>query len=157
MPFAQAADLLHELTGIRVSAATLRRQTEALGATAGALVEAEVERLEQETPPPPPGPEQLVLGADGAMVPLVRGEWAEVKLLTLGEPRPRRAAGTEPATSRTERIAYFARLTDAETCGRQALVELHRRGLETAGDGGGRRGGAGWGPLAADLCGRPPA
>ncbi len=135
LPFAQAADLLQELTGIRVSAATLRRQTEALGASAVALVEAEVERLEQDTPPPPPGPEQLVLGADGAMVPLVHGEWAEVKLLTLGEPRPCRAAVAEtaPTTSRTERLSYFARLADAETFGRQALVELHRRGLETAG------------------------
>ena len=139
LPFAQAADLLQELTGIHVRAATVRRQTEALGATAVALVAAEVERLEQDTPPPPLGPAQLVLGADGAMVPLVRGEWAEVKLLTLGEPRPGRAAaapvaGSEPTTtSRTERLSYCARLADAETFGRQALVELHRRGLETAG------------------------
>jgi hypothetical protein len=134
LPFVQAAALLQELTGIRVSAATLRRQTEALGATAVALGEAEVARREEEPPPPPPGPERLVLSADGAMVPLVGGEWAEVKLLTLGEPSPRRpTAETEPTTSRTERLSYFARLTDAETFGRQALGEVHRRGLETAG------------------------
>jgi hypothetical protein len=134
LPFVQAAVLLHELTGIRVSAATLRRQTEALGATAVALGEAEVVQLEETMPLPPPGPERLVLGADGAMVPLVGGEWAEVKLLTLGEPSPRRlAAETTPATSRAERLSYFARLTDAETFARQALGEVHRRGLETAG------------------------
>ena len=48
MPFAQAAALLEDLTGIRVSAATIRRQTEALGATAVALADAEVEQREAE-------------------------------------------------------------------------------------------------------------
>jgi hypothetical protein len=134
VPFAQATALLRELTGIQVSAATLRRHTEAVGATAVALAEEAVDRLEDETPPPLAGPERLVLSADGAMVPLVGGEWAEMKLVTLGEPSHRRSADeTGPPGGRTEHLSYFARLSDAEKFGRQALVELHRRGLETAG------------------------
>jgi hypothetical protein len=142
VPFAEAAALLAELTGIRVSAATVRRQTEALGATALALAEAEVARLEQEWPLPPVAPDRLVVSVDGAMVPLRGGEWAEVKLVSVGEPESRaapagegnRAAGASGARGvRTGHLSYFARLDDAETFGRQALGELHRRGLERAG------------------------
>jgi hypothetical protein len=72
-PFAEAATLLAELTGIRVRAATVRRQGEALGATVVALAEAEVERLEQEGPEPPVAPDRLVTRVDGAMIPLRQG------------------------------------------------------------------------------------
>lgn len=141
LPFAQAAALLEDLTGIRVSAATVRRQTEAVGASAVALAEAAVERIEQEWPQPPDAPDRLVVSADGAMVPLRHGEWAEMKLVSVGEPEPdARAAeavegnrATGATGVRTRRLSYFARLDDAETFGRQALGELHRRGLETAG------------------------
>lgn len=129
LPFAQAAALLSELTGIPVSASTLRRQTEALGATAVAVAEAEVARLEREMPRPPTAPARLVLEADGAQVPLVRGEWAEMKQVSVGEP----VAARGPAgATRLSAVSYFARLDDAETFGRQALGELHRRGVETA-------------------------
>lgn len=137
-PFAEAAALLEDLTGIRVSAATVRRQTEALGATVVALAEAEVERIEQEGPLPPVAPDRLVTSVDGAMIPLRHGEWAEMKLVSVGEPEP--AASPAPAAEgapavgvRTRQLSYFARLSDAETFGRQALGELHRRGLERAG------------------------
>jgi hypothetical protein len=127
VPFAEAAALLEELTNIRVSAATVRRQTEALGATAVAL--AEVARIEQEWPVPPVAPERLVVSVDGAMVPLRHGEWAEMKLLSVGEPT---AEGDPAGDVRTQQLSYFARLSDAETFGRQALGELHRRGVERA-------------------------
>ncbi len=130
LPFAQAAELLEDLTGLRVSPATVRRQTEAVGATALALAEAEVERLEQEWPEAPVAPARLVTGADGAMIPLRGGEWAEVKLVSVGEPEPASRAGAV----RTGHLSYFARLSDAEAFGRQALGELHRRGLERAGE-----------------------
>lgn len=123
LPFARAAFWLQELTGVALSPATVRRQTEAVGATAVTLDEAAVERLERELPEAPCRPERLALGADGAMVPLVGGEWAEVKLVSVGV----------PAEERLRAVSYFARLADAETFSRQALVELHRRGLEQAG------------------------
>ncbi len=130
LPFARAAFWIEELLGIVVSAATVRRQTEAVGATAVALADAEVARIERETPPPVTHPEQLVVGADGAMVGLVAGEWAEVKLLSVGRPQAR---GDRPgAQLRLHSLAYFARLADAETFGRQALGELHRAGLDGA-------------------------
>ena len=138
-PFAEAAALLEDLTGIRVSAATVRRQSEALGATVVALAEAEVERIEQEWPLPPVAPDRLVTSVDGAMIPLRHGEWAEMKLVSVGEPElvASSAPGAErdsAAGVRTRQLSYFARLSDAETFGRQALEELHRRGLERAGE-----------------------
>ena len=133
LPFARAAFWLEELTGVAVSAATVRRQTEAVGATAVALVETAVARLERETPEPPVRPARLVLGADGAMVPLVGGEWAEVKLLSIGEPTPGAPDARADGPRRTLHVSYFARLADAATFSTQALGELHRRGLEAAG------------------------
>jgi hypothetical protein len=137
-PFAEAAALLEDLTGIQVSAATVRRQSEALGATVVALAEAEVARIEQEWPLPPVAPARLVTSVDGAMIPLRHGQWAEMKLVSVGEPEPAAspapgAEGDPAAGVRMRHLSYFARLDDAETFGRQALGELHRRGLETAG------------------------
>lgn len=139
VPFARAAFWLEELTGLGVSAATVRRSTEAVGATAVALAAAEVARLEREPPVPDAQPERLVLGADGAMVPLLGGEWAEVKLLSIGEigePATARASGAGNGSRsevRAQRVSYFARLADAETFGTQALAEMSRRGVEAAG------------------------
>jgi hypothetical protein len=151
VPFARAAFWLEELTGVVLSPATVRRLTEAVGATAGALAEAEVDRLERETPAPLCTPERLVLGADGAMVPLVGGEWAEVKLLSVGVPAAALRAALGPSASAPaatgnvggpggasalptlQQVSYCARLADAETFGRQALAEVHRRGVEAAG------------------------
>lgn len=130
VPFARAAFWLHELCGITVSAATMRRQTEAVGASAVALAEAQVAPLERAAPAPPVQPERLVLGADGAMVPLVGGEWGEVKLLSIGEPAP---VSASRASVRAQHVSYFARLADAQTFGAQALGEMHRRGVEAAG------------------------
>lgn len=132
LPFAQAAARLEELTGVVTSPATVRRWTEAVGATAVALAEAAVDRLERDAPQAEAVPARLVLGADGAMVPLVGGEWAEMKLLSIGVPE--RLGGGNGAARRVElgQLSYFARLDDAETFGRQALGELHRRGVEEA-------------------------
>jgi hypothetical protein len=137
LPFARAAFWLEELTGVALSPATVRRQTEAVGATAVALEEAEVARLERETPAAPCRPERLAMGADGAMVPLVGGEWAEVKLVSVGVPTSSSSGSSpveasSPGGERLRDLSYFARLADAETFGRLALGELHRRGLAEA-------------------------
>jgi hypothetical protein len=136
LPFAQAAARLEELTGVVTSPTTVRRLTEGVGATAVALEDVEVDRLEREAPAPPAAPERLVLGADGAMVPLVGGEWAEVKLLSIGVPTgvPTGQAGGAPhrQTGSLAARSYCARLSDAETFGRHALAEVHRRGVEAA-------------------------
>lgn len=123
LPFRRAAQMLAQLTGVQVSASLVRRLTEAVGTTALAQAEAEVATLYRTVPPPPPGPERLVIGADGAMVPLLHGEWGEVKLVSSGVP---------DAHGHLHALSYFARLTDATTFGMQALGELHRRGIESA-------------------------
>jgi len=132
MPFPTAARELAFFTGVAVSEATARRQTEAAGAAGVALHDAEVARLERELAPPPDGPRVQQLSADGAMVPLVGGEWAEVKTVAVGTVETTRGADGTPA-ARTADVSYFSRLTDSDTFGRLALPELHRRGTPTAG------------------------
>lgn len=132
LPFGRAAREFGWFTGLAVSEPTARRRTEAAGAAAAALHEAEVERLGREKPPAAPGPRVQQLSADGAMVPLVKGEWAEVKTLAVGAVEATRDAEGAVAV-RTGDVSYFSRLADAEAFTRAALPELHRRGTETAG------------------------
>ncbi len=68
------------------------------------------------------------------MVPLVGGEWAEVKTLALGEVQMRRGADGLPEVQATE-LSYFSRLADADSFTHQAYEthrETHRRGTENA-------------------------
>jgi hypothetical protein len=131
MPFARAAAMLADFTQVRVTEDDARRQTEKAGAAYVAYQTAEVERLERETPPPPAGPDKLCLSADGAFVPLVGPEWAEVKTLLVGEAAAPVLEKGKPVVH-VEAISYFSRLTDHQTFGRLALVETHRRGVERA-------------------------
>jgi hypothetical protein len=124
--------MLGHFSKVEVSEATARRQTEQAGAAAVAVQTARVEALERELPPAPAGPATQQLSVDGAMVPLVGGKWGEVKLLAIGTVGP---AVWEDGEWRvhTSELSYFGRMTDAETFGRLATVETHRRGTESAG------------------------
>jgi hypothetical protein len=65
------------------------------------------------------------------MIPLVGGEWAEVKTLVIGEVQaPVQEKGQEVVHTRNH--SYYSRLTDAQTFQQQALVETHKRGVENA-------------------------
>ena len=131
MPFERAVQQLARFRGTEVSRATAERVTEAAGAAYVVWQEAEVARIEHELPPAPAGAAKQFLSADGAMVPLVGGEWAEVKTLVIGEVQPSVLIKGEKVVQ-TKAHSYFSRLTDAETFQRQALVEIQRRGLEKA-------------------------
>ena len=131
MPFGRAAQELAHFRRVEVSRPTVERITEAAGAAYVAFQAAEVVRLERSLPVPAPGPAQQFLSVDGAMVPLVGGEWAEVKTLVIGEVQPPVIVKGEQVVH-TAQHSYFSRLTDAETFQRQALVETQRRGVETA-------------------------
>jgi hypothetical protein len=110
MPFERVPEALAFFTGVAVSGETVRRLTEAAGQALVAVEEAEVAQLEAELPLAPTGPPVQQLSVDGAMVPLVGGQWAEVKLLALGTV----TAGADPnQTSGTTDLSYFARLTDS--------------------------------------------
>ena len=131
MPFERALESLADMLRVHISEATARRQTENWGATYVSVQEEEVKRIEQELPPAPAGPEKMLLSVDGAMVPLVGGEWVEVKTLALG-------VIDEPVWEDDEwkvhasDLSYFSRWMEAEEFGRAALGEAHYRGLETA-------------------------
>jgi len=95
--------------GVEVDETTVRRHTQAAAAACVAERAAELERLERERPPAPSGPVVQYLSADGAMVPLVGGEWAEVKTLALGEAEGGRGADDVPEVH-TSQLSYFSRL-----------------------------------------------
>jgi len=132
LPFERVPAEMRHFTTTSVSVETARRWTERAGAAQVALELAAVERLERETPDPPQGPAVQQLSVDGAMVPLVHGEWAEVKTMAIGTVEQRLTTAGEREAHTTD-LSYFSRLTDAETFGRLTLVETYRRGTETAG------------------------
>lgn len=145
MPFEQAARMLEGFTGVRVSEYTARQHSEAAGAAQVARQTEEVERLEREAPAEPAGPVQQLLSADGAFVPLVGREWAEVKTVVIGEVEaPRWEAKQQEWEVYTGNLSYFSRLADAERFSRLALVETQRRGVGTAAQVGAVQDGADW-------------
>jgi hypothetical protein len=131
MPFERALESLADMVRVHISEATARRQTENWGAAYVEVQEEEVKRIEQELPPAPAGPEKMLLSVDGAFVPLVGGEWTEVKTVALG-------VIEEPVWEKDEwkvharDLSYFSRWMEAEEFGRAALGETHHRGLERA-------------------------
>jgi hypothetical protein len=123
LPFAQAAWVLERIAGVRVSAASVRRVSEAAGRALCAVELAEVERLERDLPDPPVGASTQLISVDGAMVPLVGGEWREAKTAVIGVVT--RAAD---GRARAERLSYCSRLGDVEHFSRRVTGECHRRG-----------------------------
>lgn len=132
LPFEKAAAELAFSLRVVVSEATVRRYAQAAGEAYVDRQTAEVERLERETPPPPAGGEKMFFSVDGAMVPLVGGEWTEVKTMTIGEI-------AAPVLERGEWVvhsqqhSYFSRVAEASQFRRLALVETQVRGVERAG------------------------
>ncbi|GAC1469668.1 MAG: hypothetical protein PVSMB7_19340 [Chloroflexota bacterium] len=132
MPFERLPAELHFFTHATVSVETARRLTEGGGAALVTAQTEEVERLERELPPSPTGPEMQHLSADGAMVPLVGGQWAEVKTLALGTVEQRATKSGERVAHTTD-LRYFSRLADAEQFGRLATLATHAGGTARAG------------------------
>ncbi|HEX2183920.1 MAG TPA: ISKra4 family transposase, partial [Chloroflexota bacterium] len=132
LPFERVPRELAALVGVTVGRETVRRRTEAAGAALVAAEQATVERLARTWP----APERVEAGwyqvsVDGAMVPLVHGQWAEVKTLAVGLlERQRQADGTWRV--RATALSYFSRLADADAFRRLAWVETHRRGVTLA-------------------------
>jgi len=131
IPFAKTGAFLKDLLGVAISPATTRRCVEQHGSTYEAVQTAAVAAIETQLPEPPQGPAKQLLSVDGAMVPLVHGQWAEVKTLVIGEIQEAVQEKGELVVHSTAH-SYFSRLTDAETFQRLALVETQRRGVETA-------------------------
>lgn len=132
MPFAAAAELLAFFWRVSLSEPTVRRHAQAAGAAWVAVQTAQVERLEQEQPDGPPGPPLSQVSVDGAMVPLVGGQWAEAKTVAVGRVQAVPQVDGPPQVHTSE-WSYFSRLADVGTFTRLAWGELHGRGIETAG------------------------
>jgi len=137
----------HQVT---ISGEMLRRATEHLGTVQEQREQQEVARLHREVPLPTEAPDRLVMSTDGGMVAVRPNQWAEIKMVAIGEPH------TDHGETHTTQISYFARLADAETFADQALGELHRRGVETAGEVEGVQDGAEWLQRFLDMY-RPDA
>jgi hypothetical protein len=131
LPFERAPRELAALIGVTVGRETVRRRTEAAGAALVAAEAATVEQLARTWPAPTVEAGWYQVSVDGAMVPLVHGEWAEVKTLAVGLlERQQQAEGGW--TVRATALSYFSRLTEADEFRRLAWVETHRRGVTLA-------------------------
>lgn len=129
--FKQASKELANTLKVNGSEAMSRRRTEAAGAAYEAVQRQEVERIERELPAPPQGADKIQVSADGTMVPLVGGEWTEVKTVAIGEIG--KTIGTDgKEVVQTEKVSYFSRRIEAQQFNRLALAEMYRRGVEQA-------------------------
>jgi hypothetical protein len=131
MPFEQAVELFEDFTGIDVSKDVGQRYTEEAGAVYEELQTEEVEELQKKRPKTRAMSGKLQISADGCMVPLVHGVWAEVKTVVIGEVQPAVLKAGERVV-RTRNLSYFSRKTGAEEFERLSLGEMHRRGVENA-------------------------
>jgi len=131
MPFRRAAEIFLEFTGIEVSKIVSQRNTEKAGAIYEEIQKEEVKWLQKKMPRATVQPEKLQISADGAMVPLLHGVWAEVKTLVIGEVQPAVREKGEMA-AHTRNLSYFSRKVSSEEFETASLGEMHRRGVANA-------------------------
>ena len=143
MSFEKAAELFEDFMGIWVSKSVSQRYTEAAGAVYESMQTEEVERLEREMPAAPAGADKLQLSVDGAMVPIVHGQWAEVRTVVIGEVQPMVHERGEWVVH-TRNLSYFSRKVSVREFERLALAEIQRRGVENAKQVGAVMDGAEW-------------
>lgn len=129
LPFREVAEHLETMLGLHLSPATIGRQTEQAG-------RGELAVQQEQAEPLAPCPEEevgecLVMSGDGAFVPLVHGQWGEVKHLAVGHVQSQtdQTAGQQVHTTH---LSYFARLADAASFSDQASSEVRRRGIDRA-------------------------
>lgn len=150
MPFAHAANMLETVVGVQVSEATVRRHTEQAGKVCEALQNAQSQQTASEQTAREDAPCRLVLSADGAFVSLLRGVWAEVRTLAIGE------VNETGERAKTIKMSYFSRMTDAQTFEKLAEGETKRRQVLCASQVAGVMDGADWLQGLLDLH-RPDA
>jgi hypothetical protein len=129
MPFDKAAQMIDELLGVQTNEETVRQLTERMGACMEAAQGAESDAASSQEAKDPPAPQQCALSADGAMVSLVKKQWAETRTVAIGEPQEKRNADGE-IEIHVRQLSYFSRLADASTFSSLAEVEIRRRSLQ---------------------------
>jgi hypothetical protein len=128
LPFGRAVKHVEEVLGVRVHASTARRHTLAVGQRVLEIQNEQAQPL--AACPEEQASERMAMSSDGAMVPLVGGVWAEVKLVAIGAVECCTRKGEEAIVTR--QLSYFARMADAATFADQASAEVRRRGVERA-------------------------
>lgn len=131
MPFRQACRELEFFTGIQVSATTVRATAEQAGEAHVHLQDSQAATIQAECPASPPGPAVQLMSVDGAFIQLVGGAWKEVKTLAVGVVgQPREEDGERVV--QTAELSSFSRMSESKEFEKQALVEMHERGVEKA-------------------------
>ena len=129
MPFRHASQVLEDLLGVHVSPETARRLCEEVGKRVEEKQTAQAHEPWKEEANAKDAPSRLAISADGAMVPLRGGEWAEVRTVAIGEVPP---GSADPEQVHVRDLSYFSRLTDATHFTDLAEVETRRRHLVQA-------------------------
>lgn len=130
--FQEAVEEIKAAYRTEISESTTRRTTYENGRASEALAQQKVEELEATAPDPVVEPEQLVISTDGAFIALTNGEWREVKTVAIGEFATQWNSKKSQVEVKSSDLSYFSRSYPVREFERQALVELHQRGLEKA-------------------------
>jgi hypothetical protein len=139
MPFERATQMLKALTGVQISEATARRNAYRVGEALVAVQQAQA-MGPVALPLPPSGQRKHIISPDGAMVPLLHGQWAEVKTVVVGCVQAEKPDGSVHCHD----LSYFSRMLEASTFSEQASAELLRRGIDQAEHVGAIHDGAEW-------------
>jgi hypothetical protein len=129
MPFHHASRVLEDLLGVSVSPETARRLCEEVGKQVEDQQTPAAHQPWKEEASAQNDPSRLAISADGAMVPLLGGEWAEVRTLAIGAVP---TGSADPEQVHVRELSYFSRLTDATHFTDLAEVETRRRHLVQA-------------------------
>ena len=148
MPLRHASQVLADLLGVRVSPETARRLCEAVGSRVQEQQTAEANLPWKEEANEREDTRRLAIRADGALVPLIGGAWAEVRTLASG------AVPADPADREQVHVrnrSYGSRLTDALRFIDLAEAEPRRRKLVQAKAGWAVMEGAEWRQTFVDI------
>jgi hypothetical protein len=128
LPFAPAAALLAQATGITLAAGTVRTATESAGARREAATQAVIDQAWRTGLPivAGPPPDRLYVAMDGVRILGTDGSGQEAKVGVVVPVQRMPTGETRAATS------YAASFEPAEPFGRRLALEAHRRGLERA-------------------------
>lgn len=124
MPCDRARQMREKLTGVQVSEASARRSSSRMGQAA-----VEVQQEQASSPPAETPTAKMVVRPDGAMVSLLKGQWADVKTVAIGCVE---ATGKPEEPVRRTRLSYDSAMQDAMTFPERATRELQRRGVDQA-------------------------
>jgi hypothetical protein len=139
--FEEAAQMLLEHHGVQVSASTVRRQTEDVGAAAEAVQDEKVQDEKEQKSScshtrvkggkKDKKAEKMMMSSDGSFISLVGKRVAEVKTMVLGEVKENEQPSKQRLNQevKTTAVSYFSRMKDSATFITLVTRETERRGI----------------------------